>query len=171
MCTVRTLLWFVVFVFQAINTLRPEQYGWYLPDNIFKYIFVNGTIWISITFWLKFVPDGPIDNNSALVQVMTWHRRGNKPLDKPMMVQFTDAYMRHPASMHIPPDHFSGIGAIISLPSTRAGDGNLTDMDKSIAWIDNKTNYSWTVCIIHAIYFVPLKPYCWNVMSIALQKI
>ena len=51
--------------------------------------------WIKIS--LKFVPKGPIDNKSALVQVMVmaWHRTGDKPLPEPMRTQFTDAYMRH----------------------------------------------------------------------------
>ena len=48
-------------------------------------------IWIS----LKFVPKGPIDNKSALVQVMAWRRKGDKPLLEPMLAQFTDAYMQH----------------------------------------------------------------------------
>ena len=29
---------------------------------------------------------------------MAWHRPGDKPLSEPMMVKFTDAYMRHSAS-------------------------------------------------------------------------
>ena len=29
---------------------------------------------------LKFVPECPIDNNSALVQIMVWHRTDDKPL-------------------------------------------------------------------------------------------
>ena len=32
--------------------------------------------WIS----LKFIPKGPIDYKSALVQVVAWHRTGEKPL-------------------------------------------------------------------------------------------
>ena len=35
---------------------------------------------------LKFVPQSPINNISALVQVMAWSRSGNKPLSEPMMV-------------------------------------------------------------------------------------
>ena len=35
---------------------------------------------------LKFVPKGPIDNISALVQIMAWRRSGDKPLSEPMMV-------------------------------------------------------------------------------------
>ena len=40
-------------------------------------------------------PKGPIDNNSALVQVMAWRRMGDKPLSEPILTQFTNAYMRH----------------------------------------------------------------------------
>ena len=66
-----------------------------LADDIFKRIFLNENIRISIQISLKFVPKGPIDNNSALVQGMAWHRTGDKPLPEAMMIQFTDAYMRH----------------------------------------------------------------------------
>ena len=41
---------------------------------------------------LKFVPKGPIDNKSMLVQVIA---TGDKPLSEPMLTQFTKAYMRH----------------------------------------------------------------------------
>ena len=41
------------------------------------------------------IPVSPIDNQPALVQVMTWGRTGNKPLPEPLMTQFIDAYMRH----------------------------------------------------------------------------
>ena len=50
---------------------------------------------ISIQISLKFVPKGPIDNKSALGQVMAWRRTGDKPLSEPMRAQFSDAYMRH----------------------------------------------------------------------------
>ena len=48
-------------------------------DDIFKCIFVNTNYRIPIQFSLKFVPRSPIDN---------------KPLPKPVLTQFTDAYMR-----------------------------------------------------------------------------
>ena len=38
-----------------------------LADDIFKCIFLNENDRILIQFSLKFVPDGPIDNNPALV--------------------------------------------------------------------------------------------------------
>ena len=43
-------------------------------------------MWIWIEFSLKFVPKGSINNIPALVQVMAWHRPGDKPLSEPMMV-------------------------------------------------------------------------------------
>ena len=46
-----------------------------------------------------FVPKGPIDNEPTLFQIMAWHQIGDMPLSEPMMAQFTDAYMRHWASM------------------------------------------------------------------------
>ena len=63
-------------------------------DDIFKSIF-NESVWISITISLKFIPKGPIDYKSALVQVVAWHRTGEKPLSESMLTQFTDAYIRH----------------------------------------------------------------------------
>ena len=49
-----------------------------ITGDIFKSIF-NESVWISITISLKFIPKGPIDYKSALVQVMAWHRTGKKP--------------------------------------------------------------------------------------------
>ena len=61
-----------------------------LADDIFKCIFLNESVRISIKISLKFVPKGPIDNKSALVQVMAWRRTGDKPLSEPMLTQFTE---------------------------------------------------------------------------------
>ena len=66
-----------------------------LEDDIFKCIFLNENDQIPIQISLKLIPRIPIDNKSALVQVMAWHRTGDKPLPEPMMTQFTDAYMWH----------------------------------------------------------------------------
>ena len=79
----------VPWVFQivkAFNTLRPRQNGHLFPDNIFKWMFLNENIWISLRISLKFVPRVRIDNIPALVQIMTWRRAGDKPLSEPMMV-------------------------------------------------------------------------------------
>ena len=69
-------------------------YDMKITDEIFKSIF-NESVWISITISLKFVPKGRIDYKSALVQVMAWHRTGEKPLPESMLTKFIDAYMRH----------------------------------------------------------------------------
>ena len=70
-----------------------------LAEDIFKCIFLNEDIWILIIISLKFVRNGQITNIPLLVQVMAWCRTGNKPLPEPMLNQFTDACMRHLASM------------------------------------------------------------------------
>ena len=70
----------------TINTLRLRQNGCRFPDDIFKWIFFNEIILISIKISLKFVPRGRINNIPALVQIMAWRRPGDKPLSEPMMV-------------------------------------------------------------------------------------
>ena len=69
-----------------LNTLGPRQNGRHFADDIFKCIFLNENIWISIKSSLKFVPKGPINNIPALVQIMAWRLPGDKPLSEPMMV-------------------------------------------------------------------------------------
>ena len=44
---------------------------------------------------MKFVPNGTIDNKSAMVQVMAWCQTGDKPLPVSMLTQFADAYVQH----------------------------------------------------------------------------
>ena len=70
----------------SLNTVRPGQNDRHFPYDHLKCIFLNENIWISIKISLKFVPKGPINNNLALVQIMAWHRSGDKPLSEPMMV-------------------------------------------------------------------------------------
>ena len=81
------------------NTLRPRQDGRHFADDIFKCIFVNENVCISINISLKFIPKGPIDNIPALVEIMAWRRLGDKPLSEPMMVRLTNTYMCQSASM------------------------------------------------------------------------
>ena len=79
----------------CLNPSSPGQNGRHFADDILRCIFVNEKFCIVILIQLKFVPKGPIDNNSALSQVMAWRRTGDKPLSEPMLTQFTDADMRH----------------------------------------------------------------------------
>ena len=78
----------------CIHSSPPGQNGRHFADDIFKCISLNEKFCILNQLWLKFVPKGLIDNKWALVQVMAWCRTGNKPLPEPMLIQFTDAYMR-----------------------------------------------------------------------------
>ena len=67
------------------NTLRPRQNGRHFPGDIFKCIFLNENVWISIKNSLKFVPKVPINDIPALVQIMAWRRPGDKLLSEPVM--------------------------------------------------------------------------------------
>ena len=69
-----------------IKTLRTRRNGRYFPEDIFKCIFVNGNISISIIISLKILPKALINNIPSLVQIMAWHRPGDKPLSEPMLV-------------------------------------------------------------------------------------
>ena len=65
---------------KCINTLRPGQNWRHFADDSFKCIFLNENVWIPTKISLKFVPQGPINNISALVQIMAWCRPGDKPI-------------------------------------------------------------------------------------------
>ena len=86
-CLHNWLVWlYFVDSYFLFNSLRPRQNGRHFPDDIFKCIFLNESIWILIEISLKFVPKGPINNIPALVQIMAWHRPGDKPLSEPILV-------------------------------------------------------------------------------------
>ena len=55
-----------------INTLRPRKNGRHFPDDIFKCILLNESVWVSVKISLTFVPNGPINYILALVQIMAW---------------------------------------------------------------------------------------------------
>ena len=74
------------FSMTGVNSLRPKQNGRHFADDIFKSIFLNENVWISIKISLKFVLKGPINDIPALVQIMAWRRPGDKPLSEPMLV-------------------------------------------------------------------------------------
>ena len=88
-----------LFIHLLLNTLRPRQNGRHFTDDILKGIFVNENVRISIKMSLKFVPKGTINNIPVLVQIITWHRPGDKPSSKNNDGLFTDAYMCHSVSM------------------------------------------------------------------------
>ena len=65
-----------------VNRLRLRQNGHHFVDDTFNRIFVNENVRILIKFSLKFVPNGPVNNIPALVQMMAWRRPGDKPLSE-----------------------------------------------------------------------------------------
>ena len=72
--------------------------------TIWQKIFSEAFTWmksfcILIKISLKFLPKGPIDNNTALVEIMAWRQIGDEPLSEPMLTRFPDAYMRHYGEM------------------------------------------------------------------------
>ena len=78
-----------------INSSSPGQNGRHFAAEIFKCRFMNEKYCISIQISLKMIPKGPIENKSALVQVMVWRRTGDKLLSEPSFIYPTDAYQRH----------------------------------------------------------------------------
>ena len=56
----------------SLNTLRWRQDGRHFADDTFKCIFLNANVRILLKISLKFVAKGPINNISALVQIMAW---------------------------------------------------------------------------------------------------
>ena len=66
--------------------LSLRQNGRHFPDDTFKWMFWNENIWISLKISSTFVRKGPSNNIPALVQIMAWHRAGDKALSKTMMV-------------------------------------------------------------------------------------
>ena len=91
-CTAVDWEWVLLFSI-SFNSSPPGQDGRHIADDTFNCIFVIEKFCIKIS--VKFVPKGPINNNLALVQIMAWCRLGAKPLSEPMLIRFTDAYMRH----------------------------------------------------------------------------
>ena len=69
----------------VFNTLRPRQNGRHFPNDLFKRIFLNENVWISLKIPFKLIPNGPINNISALVQIMVWRRPGDKSLSEAMV--------------------------------------------------------------------------------------
>ena len=56
------------------------------PADICKCTFLDENVWISLNVSLKFVPKVWINDIPALVQMMAWRRRGDKPLSESMVV-------------------------------------------------------------------------------------
>ena len=69
-----------------MNSMRHIQWDCITNELQVRCIFLNENVWILIKISPKFVPDGPINNITALIQIMARRRWGEKPLSEPMMV-------------------------------------------------------------------------------------
>ena len=67
---------------QWVNSSPLGQNGCLFADNNFRCIFVNEKFCFLVIILLKFVLKGPIDNDRTLVQIMAWHRIGDKTLSQ-----------------------------------------------------------------------------------------
>ena len=83
----------MVVRFFCINRLRPKQNGPHFADNIFKYIFLNENVWISIKISMNFFPEVRINNIAALVQIRAWRRPGDKPLSEYEYIIWNSEYV------------------------------------------------------------------------------
>ena len=81
--------------YNNITRSPPGLNGRHFADDIFRCIFVNEKFSILNKFSLKFVPKGLTDNNPAMVQMMVWRHKGDKPLSEPVLTRFTEAFVRH----------------------------------------------------------------------------
>ena len=72
---------------QWVNTLMPRQNGRHCPDDIFKCTFLKENVRIAINISLDFVPKSPINNIPGLVEIIAWHRTGDRALYEPMMAR------------------------------------------------------------------------------------
>ena len=70
---------------QWVNTLRQRSNVCYFADDILNCIMFNTKALISIKMSLTIVPWGPVDNMTALFQIMAWHWKGNKPIFETMI--------------------------------------------------------------------------------------
>ena len=66
-----------------------------ISQTTYSNAFFNDDVWILIMIALKFVPKGPINNTPALVQIIAFHRPGDKPLSDPVMVNLASKIWGH----------------------------------------------------------------------------
>ena len=128
---------------------------------------------------LKFVPKGPVNNKPALIQLMAWCWKGNKPLPEPrrpctvypkkyahgfvvlcfVVVMQSFIMNSHEVFIHIHQGYFAGTGAIVRLPqcqwSKPDGYGKISQ-----CLTTTKHSKAVTVCIFLGIYCSILTHLC-----------
>ena len=77
---------FIIYISTMEIYILLTHWGRGTMAAIFQMTFSNAFSWMKMSgFRLRF-PKGPINNISALVQIMAWCHPGDKPLSEPMMV-------------------------------------------------------------------------------------
>ena len=113
-----------------INSLRPRRNRRHFTD-IFKCIIWNENVSSLIKISLKFIPKGPINSIPALLQIMAWHRQGDKPLSEPMMIIIlTHICVTRPQWVNINPGNKRLIIVIFFMPS----ENPLRPDDRFVSW-------------------------------------
>ena len=128
-----------------LNTLRLRQDGRRFPDDTFERIFLKENVIILIKISLKFVPNGPIDNITALVERLAWRRPGDKPLSEPMMVRLpTHICVTRPqwVKMSIDEPHYIFIWWMFSNCICLA----------MRRWCEQNRFNRWTIHSLHSVY-------------------
>ena len=128
------------------STLRQRQNGRHFADVLFKCVFLKENMCVVIEISLKFIPEGPIDNKSALVQVMAWHLLGAKALSEPILTHIYDISRQQK------------VNVTHTLKSREILIGMLHDVTLSFEVIDDqkmehrykKNHVSFKVCILPA---------------------
>ena len=82
----RTVIWVCKTSMHAYQRIEAEIKWPPFSRRHFQMHFLEWKVWISIKISVKFVPEVRINNIPALVQIMAWHRTGDKPLSEPRMV-------------------------------------------------------------------------------------
>ena len=82
------------------NIVRPKH-GRYFADDVSKGIFLNKTYCTSIKNLMMTVRNGPLDNESLLVEVIVWCRIGGNSLSKRMMNRLIKAHILQLTSLSL----------------------------------------------------------------------
>ena len=143
------------------NTLRPRQNGRHFADDIFKCIFFNENISISIKISLQFVLKGPINNIPALVQIMAWRWSGDKPLSEPRMKSLlTHICVTRPQWVN-PLLSFSALLILIECVFVRWGGVGVLG---GVAWEYLSLHWQQSECLLWGNWFMSGTPtlYLWS---------
>ena len=73
-----------MYIINSLGSRRSRRH--FVADDIFKCIFLNENVLISIKISVKFISKVPINNIPALVRIMVWCRSGDKPLSEPITI-------------------------------------------------------------------------------------